>query len=496
MLKNITEKENAILSLLRDSEELTSTFNNLCMDEDTRKLVNKLTKDEVKFINSVTENLSLRQEIDNLGYNTILDYLEKKGFVNLFGLFNRLESILNNDYKNISKIEDIFTYIEFLLNGDMIIEATQGKKITDKAKASLLSLKREVFQEELKSLIKEIDDNKKENDILSRNKSALQSENNALSHSVEQLRCARSSLLNENASLKQQIDDNRILFKTGLNDEIKAERTRKLEELEKMIEETKKERENEFIKINSSINASKNELEELDKVFSRYSSDYPIYVDEESGKEEYDIVWEPIDEKHEIMNVKKKDLVVYYNSIKERYKIVTGRTDSEIECDFTSRYSSFNDFIRFVRETFIINGYSRILLINSEDITVKGIIDYCNEGLEKYGEFFNNDEYKRKYNLFKELEKIISLLKIPKYVKKEKRASYRDDINSLMLVIEAKKQISRAKADKLIAEEALSYALKTFLCYLPENTRIDYLTALDDGLSSKGKKLVRELTSK
>ena len=141
MLKNITEKESAILSLLRGSEELTSAFNNLCVDEDTRKLIINLTKDEIKFINSITSNLSLRQEIDKLGYTTILDYLEKKGFVNLLSLFNRLESILQNNYKNISRIEDIFIYIEFLLNGDMIKEAIEGKKITDKAKTSLLSLK-------------------------------------------------------------------------------------------------------------------------------------------------------------------------------------------------------------------------------------------------------------------------------------------------------------------------------------------------------------------
>ena len=228
MLKNITEKESAILSLLRGSEELTSAFNNLCVDEDTRKLIINLTKDEIKFINSITSNLSLRQEIDKLGYTTILDYLEKKGFVNLLSLFNRLESILQNNYKNISRIEDIFIYIEFLLNGDMIKEAIEGKKITDKAKASLLSLKREVFEEELGSLIKEIDGKKKENETLFRNNNVLQSGNNALLHSVEQLRCTRSSLLDENISLRQQIEDNRIVLRTKLDDEIKAERLRRI----------------------------------------------------------------------------------------------------------------------------------------------------------------------------------------------------------------------------------------------------------------------------
>ena len=492
MLKNITEKESAILSLLRDSEELTSAFNILCSDEVMRHIVLSLTKEEKNFINSITNNLSLRQEIDKLGYTTILDYLEKKGFVNLLSLFNRLESILQNNYKNISRIEDIFIYIEFLLNGDMIKEAIEGKKITDKAKTSLLSLKREVFEEGLSGLIKEVDGKKKENEALSRSNSALQSENNALLHSVEQLRCTRSSLLDENISLRQQIEDNRIVLRTKLDDEINAERIRKLEELDKKVEKLKKERETEFININSSINASKEELERLEKVFSRYSSGYPIHLDEKEEEAEYDVIWEPIDENHEFMKVKKKYIGVYYESLKDKYKKTTGRTDNEIQVDFTSRYSSLGDFVNFIKHD--KNNYKEMF---DSDASVMDVINYCNDKLNLYGKMGDlTGGDKEFYDKMVKVSKIISSVKIPKYVKKEKKSSYRDDINSLMLVIEAKKQISKATADKLIAEEALGYALKTFLCYLPENTRIDYLTALDEGLNSEGKKLIRELTSK
>ena len=504
MLKNISEKEASVLALLRSNEELTNAFDIISNDELTRELVIKLTSEEKKFISEIINNYQLRQEISNLGFNTILDYMEKKGFINLLGLFNKFESLLQSDYKNISKIEDIFSYIDFLLSGDMIIEATQGKKISDKAKRSLTAIKKEVYEQELDYISREVCDKKeineglrKENNQLSRSNSELNSKNNALLHSIEQLENTRNSLLNENESLRQQIDDNRIVLNSGLDVEIKALKKRRIDVLDAEIQEIKNSKEKELVGINTSISSLKKDLEEIDKVYSSYSSDYPINLDEEDEDEEYDIVWEPIDENHEIMKVKKRDIDVYYASVKDKYKMMTGRTDNEIEVDFTSRYSSLADFISFIKNECVSGTWERLFNI---DLTVKEIIDKCNKGLEDYRELFKNhynvEHYKNMYNLYKELSEIISLIRIPKYVKKEKKPSYRNDINSLLLVIEAKKQIARANADKLIAEEALGYALKTFLNYLPEDVRIDYLTALDDGLSSSGKRLIRQLTDK
>ena len=86
---------------------------------------------------------------------------------------------------------------------------------------------------------------------------------------------------------------------------------------------------------------------------------------------------------------------------------------------------------------------------------------------------------------------------IHKYIKKEKTTptpSYREDIQNLMMVIEAKKQISKAVANQKIAEEALRYALKVFQTILPENTHTNFMTALEDGLGDDAKKMVKELS--
>ena len=502
MLKNISDKEAGVLTLLRGNEELMNVFDIISKDELTRELVIKLTSEEKKFISEIINNYQLRQEISNLGFSTILDYMEKKGFINLFGLFNKFESLLQSDYKNISKIEDIFSYIDFLLSGDMIIEAIQGTKISDKAKRSLTAIKKEVYEQELDYLSREVCDKReineglrRDNNQLSRSNSELNSKNNALLHSIKQLESTRNSLLNENESLRQQIDDNRIVLTSQLDVEIKALKKRRTDVLDAEIQEIKNSKEKELVGLNTSISNLKKDLEELDKVYSSYSSDYPINLNEEDEEEEFDVVWEPIDENHDIMKVKKKDIDVYYASVKDGYKMMTGRTDNEIEVDFTSRYSSLADFISFIKNTNESGTWKKLF---GDDLTVKEIIDNCNEGLEvyrvEYREHYNQEYVREMYNLYKEVSGIISLIRVPKFVKKEKKPSYRDDINSLMLVIEAKKQIARANADKLIAEEALGYALKAFLNYLPEDVRIDYLTALDDGLSSSGKRLIRQLT--
>jgi len=485
MIKKITEEQVKILGLLNDGE-LANIFAMISNDEITRNLVIKLTDEEKKFINGIINNCSLREEISKLGFVTILDYLEKKGFINLLGLFNKLEGILQSDYRNISRIEDIFTYIDFLLKDDMILEAVSGKEITDKARRSLVSLKKDILEKELSEITKKINDSKnknrgligendrlkKENESLVRSNSELSSKSNALSHSIEQLNSTRSSLLDENASLRQQIEDNRILLNSGLDKEIEAERIRRVSALNEEIETEKRKKSEELDNLNIGISKAKSDLEQIDSSYSRYCSDYPIHLGEEKESVEYDVVWEPIDENHELVDLDHRGYSLYYDIMKKKYKEITGKTDDEIKYDFEFKYPEFyRDFI--VQEGLIrLRDYGKCNSIRSNisKCVMPGKLDALYEDLRK--------------------------IRLPKYIKKERNSSYRDDINSLMLVIEAKKQIARANADKLIAEEALSYALNTFLRYLPENTCIDYLMALDEGLSSEGKRLVRELIRK
>lgn len=463
MLKNITEKESAILSLLRGSEELTSAFNNLCVDEDTRKLIINLTKDEIKFINSITSNLSLRQEIDKLGYTTILDYLEKKGFVNLLSLFNRLESILQNNYKNISRIEDIFIYIEFLLNGDMIKEAIEGKKITDKAKTSLLSLKREVFEEELGSLIKEIDGKKKENETLSRNNNVLQSVNNALSHSVEQLRCTRSSLLDENISLRQQIEDNRIVLRTKLDDEIEAERLRRISVIDEEMNRLRESEREKVSTINDEIEKASNELIEINAVMKEYAKDYPLAV----GNEEYDVVWETINDDSDLMDIKMGLREKYYNLVVDKYRRMTGKTEAEAAYDFEVLHPELHTFT--IMDCGLNNGR-----------TVK---EYLEKVLSEYA--------------VTQIAKIkvdtINSVKIPTYIKKKRVANQESNIDKLMFIVNANRQIARAVSDKLVAEKTLETLLSTFLNYLSEEDRMKFMDRLTDNLNIRENSLVKKL---
>ena len=93
-----------------------------------------MTKGEKEIIIKIINNSQLRQEINNLGFSNILDYLEKKGVVNLLSLFNKLKEFLLNYRRDFNIIEDIFSYIDFLLCDDMIAEAFYGKTLTKKPK--------------------------------------------------------------------------------------------------------------------------------------------------------------------------------------------------------------------------------------------------------------------------------------------------------------------------------------------------------------------------
>ena len=62
---------------------------------------------------------------------------------------------------------------------------------------------------------------------------------------------------------------------------------------------------------------------------------------------EYEVVWEPIDDNSEIMNIPLEQIGMYYNGIISKYKKMIGKTDQEIKLDFEGlnpRLYKFTDY--------------------------------------------------------------------------------------------------------------------------------------------------------
>ena len=506
MLKNLTPEQADYIFVLENDKELEEVFNKLIKDKKTKELITKITDEEKDFISAIINSCQLREEITRLNYITILDYIKTNGFLNLLSFIKRLEQVLihNLGENDISRIETIFKYIDFLLHKDPILEVTKGEELSSNAKDALIAMKRDVYEEELRSLLEKIKQAEKDNsdltsinETLSRENAELSSSNKALTQSIEHLKITRNSLLDENASLKQQIEDNRVILESGLDTEIEAERQRRLGEVATEMQGFRAAKEQEILELRIIVQNLQKELAEIDSQFGLYCGDYPIGFTQQKQEEEYDIVWEPIDDSSDLLDISLKAIEKYYKYVKNKYQEKTGISNEELDYEFASKNPGLSGFISFVldhHQTLNFFGYYDATIRNMRTIRIEELKDV--EKRRKRSAKFFSTTVNELYDFFEQFEKQLISVKIPRFIKKEKTPSYRDDIESLRLVIEAKKQIASAVAKQKIAEEALRFALDVFQAYLPEDVHTDFLTSLKDGLDPNGKKLLKEMEKK
>ena len=87
----------------------------------------------------------------------------------------------------------------------------------------------------------------------------------------------------------------------------------------------------------------------------------------------------------------------------------------------------------------------------------------------------------------------INSVKIPTYIKKKRVANQESNIDKLMFIVNANRQIARAVSDKLVAEKTLETLLSTFLNYLSEEDRMKFMDRLTDNLNIRENSLVKKL---
>ena len=194
-----------------------------------------------------------------------------------------------------------------------------------------------------------------------------------------------------------------------------------------------------------------------------YAKDYPLAV----GNEEYDVVWETINDDSDLMDIKMGLREKYYNLVVDKYRRMTGKTEAEAAYDFEVLHPELHTFT--IMDCGLNNGR-----------TVK---EYLEKVLPEYA--------------VTQIAKIkvdtINSVKIPTYIKKKRVANQESNIDKLMFIVNANRQIARAVSDKLVAEKTLETLLSTFLNYLSEEDRMKFMDRLTDNLNIRENSLVKKL---
>lgn len=287
---------------------------------------------------------------------------------------------INSDNK-IGYLEEVFSYVNDLINGDEIRQyCSSTGPVSKYAKKAFQEIIRDVHEQELESFRRE--------------RRELQTEINSLSDRKETLSKEVDGLERNNRELKEQTG-NISLELAKLLRELQDKKENGIKEANAAVDNEKKRLQDEIASLNSTKENLSVAVADLKKSLNDYNN-----IITELDKPKESVIWEPIKEDDPIYNTNAETIDSYIKQLKLVYKDKTGATDEQCEDAFEQNANLLNEFACTLK-AFKISEHSSYA-------TVKGIIKCVSNITWK-------DYHPKEKGIVKKLCATLKILKMPVY---------------------------------------------------------------------------------
>ncbi len=454
MFKNITKEEDDYLLLLEKKPELENVLDKATNNDTFVKVISSLNSEEIDYLNKILFDSEIREQFGIVASYDFVNLVKEHGYIEILNILkNFSENFYEGSGDRFEKVKTVFDYMDYLLYYDDIMKFS-SKDISNESIETIISLKKEIDENELSELHKEIEKAKNEIKDLATEKEEIISTKNTTLEEIESLKNTVETLNSELSELKNQIDNKRYILTTNLSEEMNAERIKILSQLYTEISAERTKANADISTLNEERNELLLKLQQLESMLDYYGipssvndmiSSYPF--------NKVEVVWEPINKNHELYLQNYYTIEQYVAAKKLEYEKKTWKSKEEIDNDFMINSPLLDLFVSKVKD--FSNSKT------NASTSISNIIEYENW----------NDNGKHDVNV---LISILKQLKLPKYINKENINSiWKDNLEQYIALLDAKANIASSEVDKRVAEAKLNYFIEMVKPYIPSDIKLE-----------------------
>jgi len=454
MLKMISNEQDDYLLLLEKKPELIELLERAKNDDTFAKAILSLTSEEIDYLDKIFSDSELKEQFGIVFTYDFISTIKERGYEETLKIISDFaDKIYKGSNDRFKKLMTIIDYMEYLLYYDDIMKFC-SQDISEESIMAITELKKEIEENGLAQLHKDIEESRNENQTLTTNNEKLLSTKEALSKEIERLKKYIESLQSKNEELGKQINDRRLVLSSNLDEEITAEKIKRQAQIDSEIKAEKEKKNDEIKKLNEVRNKLLLDLQQIESKLNYYGIDSK-YKNKLSSEpiNDVEVIWEPISEDHEIYLQNFTTIEQYFAAKKAEYQRITGKSESECTCDFLTNCPIFGLLIKQIEDFNSLDSFTYS--------SIKNLIES-----KTWNEFWQ----KRVNNIIKMLKEV----KLPRYIIKDKTESiWKDNLEQYLALLDAKANVAKAEADKRIAEAKLDYFVRMASQYIPNDINFE-----------------------